>query len=301
MSQLSRFGAGALLVALCGCQSVPEHDKFYRYDHDREPASWKLYNYGRDVGLDFLDIFTIAGSVGKSGPSAWYNGNYGFPASAIWGFPAAGWISLIPAQLGIHATKYCEMGWGTFSGYKAGWLGRSFGSWREESSIAGMSFGPLLVMNYSVDKCRIPYCGTCYMADNYLDVHGYNIDLDQNRHWADLALNLNVIGAGFEVGVSPFEALDFAFGLLGNYPNFMDYGPGDMPWDIGVDIADDDTRISVYNDRIDRYRHNPYSIWPTIWPTEFGKHVEHEGDEWPLPYRGPETGSFGGAYGDLCD
>ena len=76
MSQFSRLGAGALLLALCGCQSVPEYDKFYRYDHDREPASWKLYNYGRDVGLDFLDIFTVVGSVGKSGPSGPYSGNY---------------------------------------------------------------------------------------------------------------------------------------------------------------------------------------------------------------------------------
>ena len=292
MSQFSRFGAGALLVVLCGCQSVPEHDKFYRYDHDREPAAWKLYNYGRDVGLDFLDQFTIMGSLGKSGPSGPWSGNYGFP----FGF----WSMLVPAQFGVHLTKYAEMGFGTFAGYKAGWKGRAFGSWREESSISGMSLFP--VMNYSVDKCIVPYCGTCYMADEYLDVHGYNIDLDQHRHWADLALQLNVIGAGFELGYSPFETLDFVSGLLGNYPNFMDYGPGDMPWDIGVDLADDDTRISVYNDRIDRYRSNPYTMWPTIWPTQFdGTHEEHEGDEWPLPYRGPETGSFGGAYGELCD
>lgn len=301
MSGFSRFGAGILLAALlCGCQSVPEHDKFYRYEHDRQPASWKLYNYGRDVGLDFLDQFTVVGSVGKSGPSGPWSGNYGFPA-ALAG-PVWGWLSLlVPAQLGVHATKYCEMGFGTFAGYKAGWFGRSFGSLREESSISGMSFGPLLVMNYSVDKCRLPYCGTCYMSENFMDVHGYNIDLDQNRHWADLALNLNVIGVGFELGYSPFETLDFVSGLLGNYPNFMDYGPGDMPWDIGVDLADDDTRISVYDDKIDRYRSNQYSMWPTIWPTLFGEHEQQEGNEWPLPYRGPETGSFGGAYGEVCD
>lgn len=299
MNLFRRLGAGAALLALCSCVYIPQEDyeKFYREDVDRASGFDTLKMYAKDVGYDFMDIWTFNASLGKSGPVGPWSGNLGFPWNT-W-LPVSWASSVVPMQFSVHATKYAELGFGTFSGYKAGMLGRAVGSWREQSSKSGFSVFP--VMNYSIDTCRIPYCGNKWMEERYADMHGYNIEIDNNRHWADLAISWNIIGFGLEVGVSPFEALDFVTGGLSNYPNFLDYGPGDMPWDIGVDLADDDTRVSIYDDKIDRYRSNKYSAWPTIWPTTYGEHEQLEGDEWPEPYRGPETGSFGGAYGGTAN
>ena len=290
MNLIRRLGAGAALIALSSCVYIPaeDYDKFYREDVDHASGLETLKMYGKDVGYDFMDIWTANASLGKSGPVGPWNGN-------LAGIPFGGWSMLVPFQFSVHATKYAELGFGTFSGYKAGMLGRAVGSWREQSSKGGFSVAP--VMNYSIDTCRIPYCGNKWMEERYADMHGYNIDIDNNRHFLDFAISANVIGFGLEFGVSPFEALDFVTGMLSNYPNFLDYGHGDMPWDIGIDLADDDTRVSIYDDKIDRYRSSKYSAWPTIWPTTFGEHEQLEGDEWPEPYRGPETGSVGGAYG----
>ncbi|MFG0318923.1 MAG: hypothetical protein ACF8XB_16745 [Planctomycetota bacterium JB042] len=290
MSPYARLGIGLVLVGLAGCQSTSDHDKMFRNDIDRESGWYQTKAYFKDVGLDFLDIFTLNVGAGKPGP---YLMQYNF-----------------------HATKYAEIGHGSWSGYKAGLLGRGFGIWREERHMgvipaggAGLGFANVLwawfptvslgpIQNHYEDVCRIPYCGTKTLADKHLVARGYNINLDENRHWADIGASMHFLAVGLDVGVSPFEAFDWLFGFIGNYPNPDWIAGSDMPWDIGYDMADDDTRLSIYDDHLNRFRNNSYSLWPTIWPTTYGAHSEVEGGEWDHePYRGPETGSFGGAWG----
>lgn len=265
--------AWIVLLTAAGCMSTPEQDKMFRHEIDRESGLVHLASYLKDVGLDFADIFTIDVAAGKAGPY------------------------LVQAE--AYATKYLAAGLGSWSGYKAGLLGRAFGVWREErhlGALGGFAVGP--VQNYYVDVCRIPYCGTPTLADKQLIAHGYDIDLDEYRHWADIGASLHVVALGADVAVSPYEAIDFLKGLFANYPNPDWLVGSDMPWDIGIDLADDDTRPSLYDDHLGRYRANDYSVWPTIWPTTFGVHREAEGEEEAnTPYRGPETGSFGGAFG----
>ncbi len=246
----------------------------FRNDIDRESGMYHLKSYLKDVGLDFADIFTLNVGAGKAGPFL-LHGN-------------------------VHATKYAELGWGSWSGYKAGLLGRAWGIWREERHLGYPlpSFALLPVQNYHVTACRIPYCGTKTLADKAMSIRGYDINLDENRHWSDLGFSLHVIGVGLDAGLSPYEAVDFVLGFFGNYPNLDWMAGSDMPWDIGHDVADDDTRVSIYDDKLNRYRSNSYSMWPTVWPTTYEHHEEMEGEEWDYePYRGPETISVGGAWG----
>lgn len=71
-----------------------------------------------------------------------------------------------------------------------------------------------------------------------------------------------------------------------------------MPWDIGTDVANDDTRPSNYDNKTGKWRSSDYSIWPTIWPTTFEHHEEAEGTEHgTTPSHSPATGGVGGAYG----
>ena len=287
MSPYARFGIGLVLLAATGCQSTSDQDKMFRNDIDRESGWYHTKAYFTDLGLDFMDIFTLNVGAGKPGPYL--------------------------VQYNAHLTKYAEIGHGSWSGYKAGLLGRGFGIWREERHMgvvpAGgalafggipwlptVSLGP--VQNHYEDVCRVPYCGTPELADKHLVARGYNINLDDNRHWSDIGASLHVLAVGLDVGVSPYEALDFVFGLAGNYPNPNWIAGTDMPWDIGYDMADDDTRLSIYDDHLNRFRNSSYSIWPTIWPTTYGTHSEVEGGEWDNePHRGPSTVSVGGAFG----
>lgn len=284
MSPFARMGVGLLVAGLFACQSTKDQEKFFRNDIDRESGWHHLASYAKDVGYDFLDIVHLNVGLGKSGPFSIIGGNIGV---VPW------WL---PMQLNAHVTKYAEAGFGSWSGYKFGWLGRGMGVWREERTEAGFALLP--IQNYSVHAARVPYWGNSPLGDKYMDAHGFNIDLDQNRHWLDVGGSLHIIALGFDVNVSPFEALDFVAGFFSNIPNPAWVTTSDMPWDIGVDLADDDTRLSIYDDKIGRYRRSAYSVWPTIWPTTFGHHEELEGAEWDhVPYRGPETGSVGGAYG----
>lgn len=270
MNSSARLGAGLLLLTFAGCQTTCEDDKFFDHDYDRESAGWQFGHYFSDVGKDFMDIFTLGVGGGKAGPLL-------FHANA-------------------HFTKYLELGYGQWAGWTSGMLGRGVGSWREEKHEGG--FGVLAVQNYWVSNERVPCCGNNDLRTKYLDVEGYNIDLDDNYHWSDIGLSAHLIGVGLDAGVSPYEAMDFVFGLFGNYPNPAWMSKNEMPWDIGVDIADDDTRLSVYDDKDSMYRHNAYSVWPSIWPTTFGHHEEVEGGEWAVePKHSPATGSIGGAYG----
>ncbi|MFH0943749.1 MAG: hypothetical protein V2A76_01010 [Planctomycetota bacterium] len=280
MHRTARLGIGLLLLGLCGCQSTPDQDKFFRNDIDRRSGWHHLGMYAKDVGLDALDIFTIDVAAGKAGA---------FPLPVPFNVP-------LPVAFNAHFTKYAELGLGSWTGYKFGWLGRGLGVWREERTEGGFAARP--VQNYSVHAARVPYWGTEPLKEKYLDAHGYNINLDNDRHWMDIGLSLHVIAVGFDLNFSPFEALDLAFGFVGNFPNPVWISTSDMPWDIGVDVADDDTRLSIYDDKIGRYRTNAYSIWPTIWPTTFGHHEGIEGAEWDhQPVRNPGTVSVGGAYG----
>jgi len=270
MHRTARLGIGLLLLGLCGCQSTPDQDKFFRNDIDRRSGWHHLGMYAKDVGLDALDVFTLNVGAGKPGP-------FLFSAN-------------------LHATKYAEIGFGSWTGYKAGLLGRGFGVWREERNENGFALFP--IQNYSVYAARVPHYGTSTLREKHLDVQGENINLDSDRHWGDFGGYVHFLFVGFDIGFSPFELADFAFGLFGNYPNPAWVSTSDMPWDIGVDIADDDTRVSIYDDKLGRYRHNAYSMWPTIWPTTFGVTEEVEGSEWMhAPSRNPGTVSVGGAYG----
>jgi len=256
MSQFARIVTGFLLLASLGaCTTSPEappegQEVFFRQDTDYESGMWQFTHYLSDVGNDFLDIFQVSGGIGKAGPALFF-GN-------------------------VHLTKYAEAGFGNWTGYSAGMLGRSFGVWREERDESGFSL--LLIQNYSVQSIRIPTWGTNTLRERGMDAHGYNIDLDENGHWADLGGSVYVLALGVDVGVSPFEFFDFFGGLLGNYP-VANVSGDQMPWSIGRDLADDDTRVSVYNDKIGRYRSNPYSCWPTIWPTTY-THQQVEGEGW---------------------
>lgn len=287
MSSYARIGMGLLLLGLCGCQATsvpPDQEKFFRNDIDKKSGWHHLGMYAKDVGLDLLDIVTVDVGLGKSGPFGPYVGN-------AWIMPF--WL---PMFANAHATKYAEAGFGSWTGYKVGWLGRGMGVWREERTEGGFTVGP--VANYSVHAARVPVYGTPWLHDKYLDAHGYNIDLDQNGHWLDFGASLHVIALGADVNVSPFEFADFVFGFFGNFPNPAWVTSRQMPWDIGVDVADDDTRVSLYDDKIGRYRANAYSVWPTIWPTTFGQHEQIEGAEWAQkPSHSHETGSVGGAFG----
>ena len=280
MHRTARLGIGLLLLGLCGCQSTPDQDKFFRNDIDRRSGWHHLGMYAKDVGYDFLDIVTLDVGAGKAGP---------MPLPIPFNFP-------LPVFFNLHATKYLEAGFGTFAGYKFGWLGRGLGVWREFRNESGMAILP--IQNYSVHAERVPHWGTEPLKEKYLDAHGYSINLDEDRHWGDFGLSLHVIGLGFDVNLSPFEALDFVGGIFGNYPSLAWVSTSDMPWDLSIDLADDDTRVSVYDDKLGRYRRNSYSMWPTIWPTTFGQHEQIEGAEWEqLPSRNPGTVSVGGAFG----
>lgn len=284
MSPYARLGIGLLLAGLCGCQSTPDQDKFFRNDIDRQSGWDHLAAYGKDVGYDFLDIVDLNFGLGKSGVGSVIGGNIGI---VPW------WL---PMFANVHVTKYAELGFGSWSGYKFGWLGRGMGLWREQRTEGGFALLP--VQNYSVHAERVPYWGNEPLGEKYLEAHGYNINLDNDRHWMDIGASLHIIALGADVNVSPFQALDFVAGFFTNFPNPAWVTTSDMPWDIGVDLADDDTRVSVYDDKLGRYRSNNYSVWPTIWPTTFGHHEQIEGADWDqAPHRGPGTGSVGGAYG----
>jgi hypothetical protein len=285
MKAVSRIGAGLLLAALCSCQASQDQERFFRYDHDRWTAGEKTASYFKDVFYDFCDIFTLDIGWGKTANGAYH--------AQPWTWGLAHWFAF-----NVHVTKYAELGYGNWAGYKAGMLGRGMGIWREERYDGGFSL--LLIQNYSVHMTRVPSRGNGQLATKYADFHGYNIDLDQHHHWADLGVSLYFfILPGFDINVSPFEALDFALGLLNNYPNPVEMTGAEMPWDIGTDIADDDTRPSIYDNKLGKNRYSDYSIWPTIWPTTFGHHEEMEGEEalrMPPPHT-PRNGSVGGAYG----
>ena len=289
MHRTARLGIGLLLLGLCGCQSTPDQDKFFRNDIDRRSGWHHLGMYAKDCGYDILDMFTMNVAAGKAGP---FLSPVPFPNF------------LLPGSFNFHFTKYLEVAAGSWSGYKFGMLGRGLGVWREQRTESGVTIMPLPPIplpvgpSVSVHAERVPYWGTDELKDKYLSAHGYSINMDEDRHWADIGLSINVIGLGFELGFSPFETLDCLFGMIGNYPNLAWVSTSDMPWDFGVDLADDDTRVSVYDDKNGRYRSSSYSMWPTIWPTTFGHHEEIEGAEWDVvPSRNPDTVSVGGAYG----
>lgn len=289
MNAVARFGAGMLLVALCGCQATPDTDKFFRNDYDHWSGGEKMMTYARDVGYDFCDIFTVDLGWGKTANGA-ITSNPIIPAAST--IPFFNWVFF-----NVHVTKYAEIGFGNWSGYKAGMLGRGMGVWREERYEGGFGLG--VIQNYSVHAARVPTRGNQPLATRYMEVHGYDIDLDQNYHWGDVGLSFHFfILPGFDLNLSPFEALDFVFGVFNNYPNPVEMTGTSMPWDIGTDIADDDTRPSLYDHKLGRARYSDYSIWPTIWPTTFGHHEEVEGGEAGMaPISSPATGSVGGAYG----
>lgn len=266
----SRYGWLVLLGSLAACQATPDQDRYFDEDLDRASGWEQTSSYLKDVGYDFMDIFTLSVDGGKAGP--------------------------LLVHGDVRATKFLATGWGNWSGYSAGILGRGVGVWREERTESGISVGPLL--NHSFEGSRIPYRGNGALGHKYLDAFGYDINLDERFHWADLGGSLHLIGVGVTANLSPYELLDFVYGLVGNYPNPARLTTTEMPWDYGIDIADDDTRVSRYDAVDGRFRHNDYSIWPTIWPTTF-THEQVEGEEWEQePYRGPETGSFGGMYGE---
>ncbi|MCC7171066.1 MAG: hypothetical protein IT459_11495 [Planctomycetes bacterium] len=273
MNSYARFGVGIMLstlATLVGCQATCDDGKFFKTQDDRMSAGDQVSAYFSDVGKDFMDIFTLGVGAGKAGPLL-------FHANA-------------------HVTKYAELGYGQWAGWTSGMLGRGVGTWREEKHEGGFAFLP--IQNYWVSNDRVPCCGNDDLRSKYLDAEGYNINLDNNGHWADVGLSLHLLAVGVDAGVSPYEAMDFVFGLLGNYPNPALASGNAMPWDIGSDIADDDTRVSMYDDKTSRYRHSAYSIWPTIWPTTYGHHEEIEGGEWAVePKHGKHTGSWGGAFG----
>jgi hypothetical protein len=263
-------GLGLLLVSVSGCQTTCDDEKFYKNDTDRLSGMCQFKSYLADTGKDFMDILTVGVGAGKAGPLL-FHGN-------------------------ARVTKYAELGAGSWSGWTTGMLGRGIGTWREEKHEGGFAF--LFIQNYWASNERVPCCGTSGLRDKYLDAQGYDIDLDNNYHWADVGLSLHLIAVGFDLNVSPFEAIDAIFGLVGNYPNPAHMSDNHMPWDIGTDVSDDDTRVSLYDDKTGRYRHSSYSMWPTIWPTTYEHNEEIEGNEWEHePHHGPDTGSFGGAYG----
>jgi len=284
MKAVSRVGVGLLLAALGGCQASPDEDRFFRYEHDRWSIGDKFKSYMTDVAYDVCDVFTVDVGWGKTA-----NGHY---HASPYGYFLANWI-----YLNVHLTKYAELGYGNWSGMKAGMLGRGMGVWREERYDGGFSLG--LIQNYSVNAVRVPTRGNSQLASRYLDAHGYNIDLDQHNHWGDFGASLYFfILPGFDVNVSPFEALDAVAGFFNNYPNPVELTGHAMPWDIGTDIANDDTRPSNYDNKTGKWRHSDYSIWPTIWPTTFEHHEEAEGTEHAFtPSHSPSTGAVGGAYG----
>lgn len=287
MKALTRLGAALSLVTLGtlgACQSTQDEDRFFRTEEDRWSASDKMMAYLKDTGYDFCDIFTLDLGWGKTANGEYHDHFYA-PILANWIF------------INVHLTKYLEVGYGNWSGYKVGMIGRGMGLWREENYDGGFNVG--LVQNYSVDMTRVPSRGNSQLASRYLDAHGYDIDLDKHNHWTDFGASLYFfILPGFDVNVSPYEALDFVWGTLNNYPNPVELTGHPMPWDIGTDIADDDTRPSTYDPKHGRNRFSSYSIWPTIWPTTFGHHEEFEGVENGFtPTLSPATGSVGGAYG----
>lgn len=284
MKAITRLGAALLLATLGGCQATQDEDRFFRYEEDRMGISEKFKTYIKDVGYDFADCFTINVGWGKTANGAYHAHPYHYFL--------AHWFAL-----NVHLTKYCEIGYGNWSGMKFGMIGRGMGLWREERYEGGFSLG--VVQNYSIHMTRVPTRGNEALASRYLDAHGYNIDLDDHNHWADFGASLYFfILPGFDLNFSPYEALDFVLGALNNYPNPVELTGHAMPWDIGTDIADDDTRPSIYDNKTGRNRFSDYSIWPTIWPTTFEHHEELEGTEGMYTHTlSPKTGAVGGAYG----
>jgi len=284
MKAVARIGSGLLLAALCGCQTTQD-DRFFRYDHDRWSGAEKTKAYFRDVFYDLCDVLTLDVGWGKTANGQYHNHPFHFFLFDWFAF-------------NVHVTKYVELGYGNWSGYKAGMLGRGLGVWREERYDGGFSL--LVIQNYSVNMTRVPTRGNSQLATRYADFHGYNIDLDEHNHWADVGTSWYFfILPGFDINLSPFEAIDFVSGLFNNYPNPVEMTGTNMPWDIGTDLADDDTRPSIYDNKTGRFRYSDYSIWPTIWPTTFGHHEELGGTEglYVPPPSTPRSGPVGGAYG----
>lgn len=152
MKAVSRVGVGLLLAALGGCQASPDEDRFFRYEHDRWSIGDKFKAYAMDVAYDVCDIFTVNVGWGKTA-----NGHY---HASPYGYFLANWI-----YLNVHLTKYAELGYGNWSGMKAGMLGRGMGVWREERYDGGFSLG--LIQNYSVNAVRVPTRGNSQLASRY--------------------------------------------------------------------------------------------------------------------------------------
>jgi hypothetical protein len=173
----------------------------FRRPQDDWSGARKLGTYLKDCFLDLTDIGALDLSFGKS---------------------------TFPIYANLRATKYAEVGGGGWSGYRFGWIKRTFGTWREERHDGLFAVGP--IQNYSVNGQRLPHSGIGDMESLSYEYWGaYDIDCDRTWHWADVGGSVHVLFVGVEADVSPYEILDFITGFVTNWPNPDDIA-AEMPW-----------------------------------------------------------------------
>lgn len=201
----------ALAVSLVGCQTAYQFEEneayhAYRKEVDEWTGLEKVGIYFKDRALDAADVVTFDLSLGD-----------GFLANA-------------------HATKWLQIGGGYFNGLCYGTLRRSFGTWHDDRTEAGLAAGFNL---YWIDIKRTPIWGTSTLFDQEFKYEGPDYLDNRYRHWSDIGASLHLAFLGFTLNFSPFQAVDFVvgvFALPSIYPTVI--GPE-------MDPADDDTRARL--------------------------------------------------------
>lgn len=137
----------------------------------------------------------------------------------------------------VHATKWLQAGGGYMNhGLRWGFLKRAAGTWSDDRVEGGLAAGFNL---YWVKIHRIPLWGTSTLFEHEFAYEGPDYLSNHDRHWSDIGATAHFAWLGASVNVSPFEAVDFALGLLA-LPSLYA-----TPLSPEMDIADDDTRARL--------------------------------------------------------